>query len=206
MPPSDMDPPKRNGGQKPKLNKALTEKLCKLVSSGIPKTTAAGTVGIHSITLYQWQQKGRAHLEKGEQSRYSNFVEQLYQAESIARATIFAQWQQCSRYNRGSPTVIQIDEKGKQKVLEKGVPSGPEGDWRSYREMLRCMDPDNWAERVKTELTGKDGGPVRVEKTSPAALAAEARKLIAETFRSGDSTQQTENTDSEPEDPDEGEK
>jgi hypothetical protein len=172
-----MDPKPRSG-RKPKLTKEVTTRICALVANGLPKETAAGTVGVHRVTLFHWRKKGNDDRQAGIVSRYSAFADDLYKAECSARATVFARWKRCSEFREGSPTVIQVDEKGKQRTIEKGTPGGAEGDWRSYREMLRCMDPEHWGERVQHEfLEGELTKLIRiVEEVAPSDVA---EKILA---------------------------
>ena len=109
--------------------------------------------------------------------------------------------------NEGNPTkttvvktTTTIDETGKpittqtQTTYEKVNPAFQAGV--SAAELAAKLE--GFFAPTKSELTGKDGGPIKMEGASPADLGAKARKLVAETFRSGDMTAPVEAVQEDP--------
>lgn len=99
-------------------------------------------------------------MEKGEKANsgeFREFWESVKRAEAEAEARIVALWQQ-------------------------EIP----GNWQAARDFLARRYPERWAsrEKVHTELTGKDGGPIEIDDPRVALLARIER--IAKRKASGD--------------------
>lgn len=78
----------------------------------------------------------RNWMKKGEEAKsgqFFQFFQEVNRAEMEAEARMVAQWQNHMRH-----------------------------DWRAVKDFLARRFPDRWARRDKTELTGKNGGPIEV--------------------------------------------
>lgn len=89
----------------------------------------------------------RYWMRKGEQAKsgkYKEFVDKVHQARAVAEQKCVKNW------------VSQI-------------PS----DWRAARDFLARRYPERWSahDKVRQEVTGKDGGPIQVEDAREKLMA-----------------------------------
>jgi|TARA_R110000824_G_scaffold141291_1_gene307764 hypothetical protein len=123
-------------GRKSKLTPQLAENLGLLIREGCFVVNACDIVGINQDTFYDWKKRGRADLEEGENTIYSEFVELVTREESKLEAELIQLW--------------------------KGYMVGPDGDYRAIRDFMRYRWPKRYSPTVKTELSGTDGEPIEI--------------------------------------------
>jgi hypothetical protein len=121
-------------GRKLKLTPAFIAEAAKLIGNGNTVSNVAPYMGITETTWYRW-------MEKGEESTIGimrEFYESIKKAQPVARIAAIS-------------GILQ---------------AGKEGNWQAFAWYLERTDPDNFGrkDRIKQEITGKDGGPVQVAK------------------------------------------
>lgn len=105
------------------------------IEKGHSDTSAAGGVGVHPSTIRDWKAQGRADLEAGLDTPLAAFVAD------------------CARANHA-----RIDRH--LAIVEN---SATEGDAQSSRWLLAAWDREHFGTASKVELTGANGGPVKVD-------------------------------------------
>lgn len=94
----------------------------------------------------------RNWMKRGEEAssgQYFQFFHAVKRAEMEAESRMVAQWQSHMRH-----------------------------DWRAAKDFLARRFPERWANREKTEVTGKDGGPIEVMDARE-ILLSRVRDIIA---------------------------
>ena len=112
------------------------------------------------------------------------FINQLHEGHSVRAACRFVNVSKTTMYNHRDkdPSFKQrwddaceagiglIEDELKDRILEGEPVFNREGEIIGYRKsdrllefMLRARDPDTYAERRRTEVTGADGGPIQSE-------------------------------------------
>lgn len=135
-------PKRRPVGAPSKLTPELIETLVNVLNRGSYVETAAAHCGISKTTYYSWARKGaeeRRHILSGKRPRKS-FALYLEMLDAVEKAMADAELRDLK--------VIS------QAALEQG-------QWQAAAWKLERRNPSKWG-RTRHEITGKDGGPVKV--------------------------------------------
>ncbi len=149
------DAPKRPG---PKLSitEERTAAICTALSEGLSREDAAEEAGIHRCTLYEWLSRGAEQLLRRDAGDVLDEEQERLLAFYLA--------------------VKAVVRKRKRERLQ-GI-AGAETPTVLAREtyLLEQFAPDEFGRRSKHEVTGADGGPLKIE-VDAAALAARIAAL-----------------------------
>ena len=133
---------KRKIGRPSKFTKARCDKILKLVRAGNYVEIAARASGVNETNLYEWLERGR----KEKSGPYRDFRDayELAEAEAETEAVkVYKDAAERQAENKKNP-----DCKGIQGFLSRRF-------WK------------RWRERNKTEVTGENDGPVKMEVVFP---------------------------------------
>ena len=147
-------------GRKTKLTAEFITDAAKLIAGGNTVATVAAYMGIADSTWYDWM--GRGEREKG--SLFSEFSEAIKKSQSVAKIAMLSVVTQAAR----------------------------DGNWQAAAWFMERTDPDNYGrrDRVKQEITGKNGGPIQVVKVPDLSKLTdeelESYGKLCEKFEEGD--------------------
>ncbi|MFZ5850347.1 MAG: hypothetical protein ACOYY2_02995 [Actinomycetota bacterium] len=141
------------------LTPEIHERIVQAIAAGNFGETAARAAGIATATYYQWMAKGRderTRRENGErpkasQSKYVDFAEAVESAKAQAETR--------------AVTLI--------------TKAALDGTWQAAAWYLERTQPQKYGRFTRTEVTGADGGAVRVEQVSAEDLAAKVDQVLA---------------------------
>lgn len=147
-------------GKKPRLDDDLIKLLCDAKRLGLPSRDIAAFCRVDSGSLLSWARMGRQDKEKGRKTVYAQFFEAYEKAEAERLAQSFLRIHQAAKgghqAQRITTTFTDTDGTQTTTVVEKTA----EPQWKADAWMLERTRPDDFAPKSRTELTGKDGGPV----------------------------------------------
>ena len=130
-----------------------------------------------SVATRRKRPEGRPTLFKSEYcAQVVDFCSQGYSLTAFAghlrvcRDSI-TEWQ--NRYPEFASSVKKA-KAARLTCLETGLFSGK--NTVAYIFALKNADPEEWRDVQRTELTGKDGGPVEIDRTDRDTLMVEAKK------------------------------
>ena len=138
----------------------VRETLAECLRMGMHPTAAAAGVGIAREMLSRWLSDGRRDFDLGLQTPYARLYESLSRAQADAEQAA---------------------------LLNLNAAAQEPKHWMASAWFLERRFPDRWAKRTKTELTGKDGGPVQhqvavlmvsPDKLNAAMALAEGKSVI----------------------------
>ncbi|MDV2988562.1 MAG: hypothetical protein P3T54_00150 [Dehalogenimonas sp.] len=126
---------KNKVGRPTALTQEVQSKILAAISLGSYIDVACKAAGITRQSFYHWMEKGEDDPEKNYQAAplFRNFRAAVLEAEAVAEIRLLSQAQKGGPQSSAAMMVMS----------------------RRWRE--------RWAETVKTEVTGKDGGPIQVE-------------------------------------------
>lgn len=136
-----MSDERNKGGRQTKLTPELQDQILALVRDGNFVSTVAGLVGIHRDTLYGWLERGEAEKPSADDEAFVAFAIAYRKAEAEAEVA-------------SGIVARQPGEKGK-----------------GERWFMERRWPDRYGKRLRTEITGADGGPVKVSVDAEQLLA-----------------------------------
>lgn len=139
--------------------KRAKEQLVTALAAGSTRSAAAGHAGVSRDTLYRWLREDEtfaAAVEKAESS-----VQVGYEA-IVRKASIEGR--------------VRITSKPDGTVIEEREP----GDWKAAAWWLERRRPDDYHRR--SELTGKDGGPITTKDVTD-GLDDHEKELLAAAIR-----------------------
>lgn len=128
-------PKSKNPMGRPKIPEEVREAVLKFLREGNSKRDACLGGGMSITTLCEWQVKAAEFKEQGISNEYTEFSQQIEQAQAEARRYALSCWQ-------------------------KHLPN----DWRASVTYLERTDPENWAPKQKLDITsnGQTVGPMIV--------------------------------------------
>lgn len=136
--------------------------LLNSLRAGNFRVTACAAVGICSRTLANWEDRAAADEEP-----FAEFIAEVERVEALAEVETANVIAMCARGEVPKDkdgNVIPDDER-------------PFRDWKAAAFILERRGARRWAPMQKTEITGKDGGPVRVGgPATPEEAAAKLRE------------------------------
>jgi hypothetical protein len=118
-----------------KLNQKIIDDSEKLIRAGNYVNVVCNYLGIDESTWYRWIKKGEEDNKKGINNIYCKFFKSIKRAESIAEIK--------------NVNVIQM---------------ASQEDWKASAWYLERKYFDRWGRKEGREITGKDGGSVKVEE------------------------------------------
>jgi hypothetical protein len=124
----------KKAGRKTKLTPEFIEEASKLIAGGNTVVTVAAYMGINEDTWYTWIARG----EKEKTGIFSEFSEAIKKSKPVAKIAMLSVVTNAAR----------------------------DGNWQAAAWYLERTDPDNYGrrDRIKQEITGKNGGPVQIVK------------------------------------------
>lgn len=162
--------PRKRTGRPPALTPDTRDRIVSAVRAGNYLTTAAALAGVSTSSVYRWLEKAE---EPGSRKEYREFRDALARARAEAEARVVAT---IMRGVTGGAVVKEVTRtlpNGAVETERQVAPPNP----REGLEFLSRAFPDRWARRQALEVTGADGGPLRVEHS--AGIAALAERLRA---------------------------
>jgi len=142
------------------LNEKLIELLCDARRIGLPQRDIASFCHVPVDTLRTWLSRGRQDRTAGRKSVHAQFVEQYDKADAERMAQSVLRIQQAAKgghhAQRITTTVTQPDGSQTTTVVEKTA----EPAWKADAWMLERTRPGDFGPSSRTEITGKEGGPV----------------------------------------------
>jgi hypothetical protein len=127
------------------LNEELMAAIIDALKSGTVIEDAAAYVGVSERTVYRWLARGRDEISRreafpetdnpAEEDRYVNFCQEVEKARAAARLRAVG-------------------------VIQRAA---AEGTWQAAAWYLERSAPKQWARQTKHEVTGNEGGPVRID-------------------------------------------
>jgi hypothetical protein len=141
----------------------LTEEISKAISTGLTFADACSLVGISETSFYTWRRKGDAELKRRGAKA----------AKSDPNAEPYVQFTQ---------SIKGAIPRRKRKLLNM-IYKHAEIEWVAAAWLLERMHPDEFSlvQKVRTELTGKDGGAVKVQN----GIAPEVRAALDKIYGGG---------------------
>jgi hypothetical protein len=167
---------KKKTGRKSKLDTKLKNQICKLLSECATVADACAVVGIDDSTYYKWTQRGRDEWERiatesdpdaaiaDDERPFVEFFDATSRAIAKARTVAAKSLRSGMLPFKITDKIVEvftetrIDKEGKpyeyKRKTEREVVRSMPGDWRAAAEFLKRRDPNNWSEKVQTELSG----------------------------------------------------
>lgn len=130
--------------------------LCEQIKAGMPIRYACAQAGVSEAAFHLWVSKGS---EPDAAPHYVKFL------EAVTRA----------RGEKVHRLLKSIEDAG-------GIESNITGqrDWKAHAWLLERGEPELFSPKQKTEVTGKDGGPVQFESVSDVLAKARAARAKRE--------------------------
>ncbi len=147
-------PAKRPEGRPPKFRAEFCERAYRVCLSGATDEELAKSLGVHEATINRWKAKHPEFCEALKAGKAA--VNQRVEKTLLLRA--LGEWTQ--------PAVKIFIDDGQPMVVPYTEHFPP--DVGACLSWLKNRDPERWRDR--TEITGKDGGPVRITQLSDAEL------------------------------------
>ena len=147
---------KRKAGRPSTLTKGIRDQMSALVESGVSARYAAAMLGIPNRTHHHWMAKGDEDHSNGRRNRYTLYY--------------------CSMVMAAERSVGKLEEIAKGHAVE---------DSGMTKWLLSKRAPEIYGDKMKHEITGKDGGPITTATVGDIdALEAEVLRA-AETIKGG---------------------
>lgn len=179
-------------GMKPRLDDDLIKLICDAKRLGLPSRDIAAFCRVNSESLLSWARMGRQDKEKGRKTVYAQFFEAYEKAEAERLAQSFLRIHQAAKgghqAQRITTTFTDTDGTQTTTVVEKTA----EPQWKADAWMLERTRPDDFAPKSRTELTGKDGGPVEARFGWLDLLNAAEKQEAEKVIESEDHNKETE--------------
>lgn len=137
---------KKAGGRPSKATPKRMQEVIKGITAGLPYDTSCALAGIHYTTFNNWMKAGESAVS----GKFFKFFEDVKKAEAIAESVHIAE--------------IKKAAAGRKADTTKGL-EAKEGIWQASAWLLERRYPQKWGkkEQVKQEITGPDGGPIKIK-------------------------------------------
>lgn len=109
-----------------KLNQEVQERICAMVSQGVPLETAARAGGVTYQTLNNWMRRGA----EGE-APFASFRAEVEEARAISEANLIA-------------------------LMRQAAVEGSAGEWRAAAWLLARRFPERWSEKRQLEVSSPE--------------------------------------------------
>jgi hypothetical protein len=143
---------------------------------------AAEYAGISRELANQWRIKGEQAQQLKDELEDSTVAELRRRCKAEGRSTAGKKAELIDRLLEDVSAFIDFLDGAtraraqKRVYLLSKIQNAVDNDWRAAKWLLAVDDPD-YAERTRTEMTGKDGGPLEIVDAAPVRDAVKA-KLI----------------------------
>jgi hypothetical protein len=127
-------------GRPTKLTPEVQDKIVAAIRAGNYQETAASYAGISEKTFYEWMNRGLS--DDPSESHFGEFREAVEKAKAAAEVR----------------DVILIDK------------AAQDGSWQAAAWKLERKFPNKWGRVQRTEITGADGGAIKVEMLAKETL------------------------------------
>jgi len=154
----------KRSGRKTILDETIKEAFVEALKTGTVIEDAAAYTGISERVVYKWLTRGREEVD-----RQTAFPD----SDPNPEEEIYVQFMQEVEKARASARLRAIG------VIQRAA---AEGTWQAAAWYLERSAPKNWARQTKHEVTGSEGGPVRLDVSTEdlerkIAKITEQRKL-----------------------------
>lgn len=146
-------------GRQSLLTEERLNQIVNYLRQGAYAEDAAQASGISDVTYYNWLNRGKAEEQRQSQGLDPNPEEEKY-----------------LRFLRAIKTA---QAEGAMRHVTNVVRAADDGNWQASAWMLERKNPGKWGRRDRTEHTGLEGGPVRIE-VSTVDLEAKVLRLLAQ--------------------------
>ena len=149
-----------------------TKLIVQGITAGVAFKWAAQSAGISEDSFYEYRALGQewsGALERGEPVpddvlRFVRFAEDVKKADGQAVAKAIA--------------IISAAADGRQpRVVDGKLVEGKDPNWQAAAWIAERKAPQDYARPIRTEITGKDGGPIQ---TTPTVREDLSRLTVAE--------------------------
>jgi hypothetical protein len=173
-------------GRPTRCTAELTEQIADIVRAGDYLTTACALTGTVYVTAQSWLERGATETERraagltaaqrrehdlpsaASQQPYVDFLGAITRARAEAESRHVRNVERIAMGGQVTELREEVAPDGT-KVTTKKVSIG---DWRASMAYLERVNTQRWGRRQTVEVTGADGGPVQVDATAGARLAA----------------------------------
>lgn len=142
--------PKPNIGRPTSLTPEVFDAIVTALRAGNYIDDAAAYAGVHKRSVFAWLEKGRNADEADEQGLPLTPNERLYQHFLHAVETA-----------RSQAVVRNVA------IIQQAAQT----QWQAAAWFLERTNPRKWGRHETVEITGEDGGPIRVEQSAKVTLA-----------------------------------
>lgn len=147
-------------GRPNRLTPALQEKICQFLRAGNYFSVSCLCSGVSPQVGAEWLSRGRGTSKKRAQTDlYAAFAEAIAKAEAEAEAAAIMRIQKAARGGAEVKTEVIKKPDGTETVRT----TLQEPQWTADAWFLERKFHQQWARRDRTEVTGKDGGPLTVQ-------------------------------------------
>ena len=131
-------------GRKSKLTPELQKVISDIMKAGNYARVAVEAAGINADTYYEWLKRGKADIERGKKSVYSEFSDEIERAAAIAEAA----------------------------HVGRIATAGNNGSWQASAWLLERKYGERWGrnDRLRQEITGANGAPLTLVDGKAAVL------------------------------------
>lgn len=148
----------------------VAERIVSALSAGAYIETAAASADVDKVTLYDWLKKGaKANTKRASgkalganEKRYAEFANEVARAEAEAELIDLGELARVARGgHKRVTTTTKVDQAGRVETVtreEVAEPNVAALTWRLERRWV-----PRWGRRQLLEITGADGGPVKVD-------------------------------------------
>lgn len=156
--------PKKNG-RPSDFSDRLVMRILELAKAGKTDAQIAADIGISASTLNNWK------------GSHPDFFTALKDAKAVADDLVVASLFQRAVGYRHSAVKFFYDPKTA-KVVSQPYIENHAPDTTACIFWLKNRQPDLWRDKRETELTGKDGGPIKTQPASAAEIIEQALKEL----------------------------
>lgn len=150
-------------GRRSKLTKVRRDEAIDLLSRGIEVDTISAYIGVSPSTIRHWIREGQRAIDDRDE-------------RGIAIPSNRKVWAQFSVDVKRARSEFEIA------ACDDIANAGRDGDWKATAFRLKVFNRARYGDKATTELTGADGGPVKLEVGGTLADAIAAAKAAMPGF------------------------
>lgn len=144
-PPAKVAKTPAKKGRRTSLNPEVQERIVEALKSGCYVEEAVTYVGISVATVYNWMDRGRK-----ERNRLQAFPD----SEPDTTEVVFLEFLEAVEKARAASQIRAIAQ------IQKAA---SDGTWQAAAWYLERSAPKRWGRRAEVEVTGSEGGPIRMD-------------------------------------------
>lgn len=164
-----------SGGRPTKFNTRMCPKIYKLALLGATDAQIADFLEISTATLDAW---------KNEHPRFLSALKRgKERADSLVAKSLF---QRALGYKHKAVKIFADLKTGAEKIVEYTEQYAP--DTTACIFWLKNRQRAAWRDRIDTEITGKDGGPIETRDMTESDLAREVAFLLTSAVKQKEAT------------------